>query len=693
MRDHEPVATRMPFLADDGGFTQLGVVLSMLLALSLLSMSVQAYWVRTNSADIQQAADAGALAATNVVDEYLVVARVADAIALSMSLLGLTLYAASAVAACIPFAEGVSAPLSEAAQKVLKQRDTFANKAMDGLDHLQKVLPFLCAANAIAVIQANAEQTNMEAGYVGLAVPVSLEGAGAEIEDDEQTDTSGKKIEQNNDEAQKSSEEAQQAEAAMNAARERGFHADCDESGSQWERAGHLGGLAGAANPRYSSSELWNFDVAIQRAQVYYQTREATEQVQGGGMEELSNSVARMSFYRYAARVVQRAGTYTDAQGTQRVDMPVLPRNTADVRGTALYTEAVYPVSSDGSGLTLHCSTDCPAYGTPAGVGSVSQIDAGTVRECPVCSFSVSDLGSAPAASTNIDNGFEYYYREVALAAADYTKAAGQYEEASQKAKETTQKSVDEYAEALKSLSGRRYDPQPPGRFGCICVVFDGETHSVPNVLTSFVGGGVQIDPRVAISAAMLAPEDPVEGANVISSLLDGVVAAQPEEGSGWVGGAAGWLVSQLIGVWGNLLLAYSNGAEGLEAGTESLLSSIPGVSSTGLSSWARGLIEDTLELVGIQPVKMESYKPVLVNSSHVLAHADGQLDDVLSAARNSYEFVDSEYVVATVQLADGLPTFDVKVALPTGESDGGEMFGEEWGGQMDGTEEVRVWE
>ncbi|MEG1456634.1 MAG: alpha/beta fold hydrolase, partial [Comamonas sp.] len=48
-------------------------------------------------------------------------------------------------------------------------RDSFAAKAADGLNSLQKALPFLCAANAAAVVSANSQKTTPRS-YVGFAV-------------------------------------------------------------------------------------------------------------------------------------------------------------------------------------------------------------------------------------------------------------------------------------------------------------------------------------------------------------------------------------------------------------------------------------------------------------------------------------------------------------------------------------------
>lgn len=656
-----------PFHEDDGGFTQLGVVVALLLTVSLLLTASQAYWVRSNAADIQQAADAGALAAGNVVDGYLVVARVADALVLSLSLLGLTLYAASAVAACIPFAEELSVPLSRGAAEVLRERDRFCDQAIPALDRLQSLLPFLCAENAALVITANATESPLGPTYIGLALPVPLEGASVGFDDDAQVDQAGRDIAENDTEVQASVDASQRDAEKMKSSKAAGFHADCDVSGSQWERASVLADLSATLNPLYTSEELWGFEVAIARARAYYSARIVREVPTDGTIEAKSDSVARLRFYRYALDTVSQGSVNTSPDGVTTVDMPFLPQNTEQMRETSLYTEHVYPLSSDGSGLTLHSCTDCPGYGTPAGTGALSAIDEGTVQECQFCRFSIGDLGKAPAASTSIENGFEYHYKAVAEAARDYSEASRKYAEDSHAARETTSDSLDSYEKALRSLKARRFDPQPPGRYGCVAVVFDAQGHGSPQSL-GVLTGSARLGPRVAVSACMLAPEDPTVGANVITSLLDGLVADAEEGASGTT--EVTRLAATAVGVWGDLLLAYLKGTEGLEKGTQEAVDAIPGVRDSALAGWARDALGQIVGLLGLQPVKMESYRPVLVNTSHVLERQGG-LADVLGAVRTSYEAASADYVLATVTIVEGLPGIEVKLALPASVSDG----------------------
>ena len=142
----------------------MGTAIAVLLVVSLLMTSAQVYWLNSNSADIQFAADAAALSAENAVAEYLVCVQVADGIVLSFSLLGSGLLGVGAVASCIPYADLLAPTIISAGRTVLQMRDTFAREAVEALETLQKGLPFLCAMNASLVTQANAGSSSVDAG-------------------------------------------------------------------------------------------------------------------------------------------------------------------------------------------------------------------------------------------------------------------------------------------------------------------------------------------------------------------------------------------------------------------------------------------------------------------------------------------------------------------------------------------------
>lgn len=133
-------------LRDEDGMTTVGMVVSLLLALSMIFSSAQVYRIQSVSSRVQSVADAGALAAGNVVAEFMVAVRVCDSVALSLSLTSLTSTGLGIVACCVPGGQGVGAKLLEAGARVADARDSFSKTASEGLTRVQKTLPFLAAA-------------------------------------------------------------------------------------------------------------------------------------------------------------------------------------------------------------------------------------------------------------------------------------------------------------------------------------------------------------------------------------------------------------------------------------------------------------------------------------------------------------------------------------------------------------------
>ena len=171
---------------DEEGMTTVGVVLSLLVTLALVFSAGQAYRVGSASSEVQNVADAAALAAQNEVGEFMIVVRVCDAAVLSLSLTSLVATGLGVAALCTPATASASETLLKAGRDVAYARDRFAEKAADGLDRLQRLLPFLAAANAASVASAN---NGASSSYVALALLVPASGkkiavdGAAELED------------------------------------------------------------------------------------------------------------------------------------------------------------------------------------------------------------------------------------------------------------------------------------------------------------------------------------------------------------------------------------------------------------------------------------------------------------------------------------------------------------------------------
>jgi hypothetical protein len=669
-------------------------VVALMLVVALLFTSSQVYWLNSTAGDVQFAADAGALAAENVVAEYLVVARVADAVVLSLSLFGLMVFGIAIVVSCIPYMQEVGAKLMDFGHNVFKARDDCARQASTALDGLQKALPYLCVVNATATISANSFSSGGAASYLGLAIPLPLQGEEVSFPDDSKAQDAEDTIDEDNRRTAERSSAAEDAYQRMQASKLEGYMADCGQTPNycMYERAGRLGLLTGAQNPYFASVELWKFDYAFQRATAYYQARLAAEKPAGSSLDELVRSYARKQLYAYAVERMRSGYAHTDENGVLEAYFPLLPRNNSELRQTTLYTRALFPLDTEG---VLHGSSACPAYqkAGAAGLGSLAAQESGGLGRCEQCGFDINSMGSVANASTVIANGFEYHYRKVAEAANRYMAAAREYSELTSDAKESASEAFDSFSEALKSLGGKRFDPKPPGRNGCIAIALDVSSHRLPALFSSsLVAGNAQLQPRVALSAAALASDNASEGQNILSAFLD--KASDDLGSSSGLHNVLG-AFDGIMDVWGNTLLVYSEGVDSLVKGVGNLLRSIPLVSSTPLANWAEEALTEAIEATGLQGVELSTPKPVLVNSMHVIQAGDSPALDLLGSAKGAYSslpgsgsgslsesifdgllleveqrggaLLDDEITIYTIRFGDlpGLPQIPIKVTLP----------------------------
>jgi hypothetical protein len=671
----------------------VGVIVALTLTLALLFTTAQVYWLNSTAGDAQFVADAGALAAENVVAEYFVVAETADAVVLSLSLFGLLVYGVAIVVSCIPYGQEAGAKLMELGDKVFTTRDDCAQQAAETLNSLQRALPFLAAVNAVQIIEANNFSEAGSADYHGLAILVPWEGEEAGFPDDQKAQESSAEIGQQNEETAELTDAAEAARQQMEQAKLAGYMADCGANPNycMYERVGRLTDLRGARNPWFSSVETWSFDYALARAQDYYRERRAIEQPQNNQLDEMVRSYIRSQYYKYAYDELQRGYSYTSADGVYHGYFPLLASNTAEIRQTHLYTDAVYP--ADASGV-LHGVVACPAYQAAggAGRGSIAQLEAGEYSYCDTCDLRASTLGRVASPSTLIDNGFEYHYRIVAAAAELYQTASSDYAEASGAAQSSAEEAFDSFEEALAALETPRIHPKPPGRNGCIVIVFDFSSHSIPTAFdSSFVQGVSELPPRMAISAAALALDEPSEGNTVLAALLDRTQANG--DGSAWGSGLG--IFDGVLNLWGDVLLTYSNGVEGLCKGVGDFLRAIPLVNATPLASWAEETLRATIIAVGLEGVDLAAPKPVVIYTIHVIRAGDNQALSALGTAKEAYsslpgdgvgnfgtdifdgalveieqqssELFESEITLFTISLGDwpGAPSWPITIQLP----------------------------
>lgn len=603
---------------EQGGFTTIGAACAILVTCALIFGCLWVARSESQAAGVQAVADAAALAAENEVAEFAIAVRVADATLLTLSLTGLSLMGAGSVCCCFPPSAAVGTRLIDAGKAILQKRDSVAKAEHKALNAAQDALSATAQMQAQVVIQENAQELGGTAiGYVELVPEDGPEViVGSYGESDEAVAAVDEHAEELQEAATRAEEESQRAADAL---KEAWLH-DCGAMPDYCmaQRAQTLAGMTGAENPVASSINTWSFAMALHRAQAYYRNRLAHEAPATGGVEECARSALRTRFYAYAVKELSKGYANEPATGVPQINMPLLPRNTAEMKQTELYTEAAYPIA----GGMLHAWPGCPEATGAQGNGSLSQLEAGAYKRCPTCGLDAAALGSVAAASTSIENGFEYHYRIVASCAREYCAAKAAAEPAAEEAKQTLGSILDALKEAFDEAVACRVEAHPPGRFGALAAI--SYTAQGQQGATPFFSGQ---DPGsfAAVSAAVLAED---ESEDVLSSLLDGVAQE--------IGSPLTDAGEAVLGLWSALLNAYKTGVEGLRSGVKKLLDGIPLVGASGLGTWAAEELSSMLEGVGLQPANTGAVKPVVSNTEIVAAKGEGPVAQAVKAAKGA---------------------------------------------------------
>ena len=558
---------------EDGAYTTLSSAVVILVVLTLLFSSTAAIWSMSRAGDTQVAADSGALAGANVVSSYHTAATVVDASILSLGLAGFATIGTGLVAILIPGAEPVAGNMVDTGIEIIKTRNKFAKSASEGLQKIETALPYLIAARATQTVSA---QDTDSVTYTGtaLAVPrtsesdfVALEGS--EISTDAIKDAS-----------------------------------------EDLERAKSLTDLFGVQNPHYASSVTWEPQVALDRAKDYYHWRLTNEKPQGSSVEMKAESAARKAFYTYANAEVDRA--YITENG-DRVSsyIPLLPRNSDEVRATELYTDAVWPTSVNDDKAYLHYGTTCPNYkkGTPSGFASVADYDG--QDKCSKCHFGVLSLGAVAAPSTSIENGFEYHFDKFKDALEDYVDCRNKELELERQTEDEADRAGNAFDTAIKELSGERPRIAPPGRNGVVAFAVSGAISS-PDELNSSFNTAVRLGDRGAISAAVLAPDGATAQNNVLSRFFSTL-----KERSGGVAG----VLDGVMDVWGRLLVGYGDIQGSADELMDEMIKGLGGGSGAlgSIASWLGDTVSASVAALGLEPCDLRLRKPVLTDSANVI--------------------------------------------------------------------------
>lgn len=602
-------------IADDRGITTVSMAICIFLSVALIFSGAQLYRVSSASAEIQEVADACALAAENEVAEFVCAVNVCDALILSFTLFSGTLYGIGIVTACIPPLFGISEKIIEIANRSIDIRDRFYQVSVKSLNTLMKLLPFLSAANAYEIAKANQNGALRADHY---AVSALVPETGVEFKEIEQDalKSIGSSINGNIEEIRDYSQKAEDKAKEALEAKERAFEYDCGNAPSNcmYERASSLSSISVSDNPLYTNVDLWSIEVALNRAKAYYVARASNVESVSGSVESQADAVLRQRFYDYAVEEFSSAYVI-DTDDHFEMDLPHLFRNTSEMRETELYTETIYPITSSEGSRTMHAWSGCPRANSIEGYGSISNLDEGDYVTCPSCRFTVSSLGKVAAASTSIGNGFEYHYEHMREAAQDYEKARSELDPLKRSVKNTVSPLLDAIGNLFEDAATKRLKADPPGKFGAIAMVVN--TAKAPadtGFANTFVKSGTTLGTCAAVSGAALLEDQTSEGSSVITRIISGLK----------IDGALGDALGIAASCWSGMLKTYEDGQNALFSTISSCLDSFSTTTLSGLGDWVSDSMKDVVNAVGLQPADLRSKLPVLLNTSYVAQKDSG---------------------------------------------------------------------
>lgn len=600
------------FINDEGGYTSVAVALALLLSLALAFSLTAGAWAQNRSADAQSVADAAALSGSNVVGSYMTLATTLDACVLTMGITGVVTLGAGLIVSAIPGLSAAGAKTISAGAKILDARQTFATSAAEGLQKLETTLPLIIVARSSATVRANSSESQ---SYVGCAIPYPFVTKSDFSTLDSAIDAT--EIEDIAEQIQAKSDRVKELQDEMKRAQEEGWLADCGDSPrNAYERARKLAGLSSSENPYIASAQDWNFGIALRRAQAYYNKRFASENPGAyGSQEQKTDSVVRRYFFQYAQGQLHK-GTYQEhLDGSVTMNLPRLPYNSAGLKQTPLYYEYLFPYSSTSAGAQIHGTDECASrHGGVAGYMTLQAFDGNGVSPCGECQFYTLSMANVSSASTNIDNGFEHYWRRICDAAEAYKAAADELVQVKRELKELTEKSADLFNKALEILAVPRPKLCPPGAYGCVAAVWRSNEITTPESLATSFTGMLSVGAGGALSAATLAPDENTESSDVLVRLFEQINYEL-------VGTEAG-VLGDIGSLWSGILNTYASAYDGIASATDSILAKIDGIPGSSAASWLCSKIGDLVRAAGFEPADLRVRKPVLTNSQNVLDKA-----------------------------------------------------------------------
>lgn len=599
---------------DESGSTTLTVVLSIAVAICLLSASLQWYWANSSAADIQLAADLGALSYLDIVARTTLFIQVIDVTILSANLLGLLLHGLVVVGGIAsvsqaPLGGGIGASLLakvvEVDKKYVERRKQFVNYLFSAAQTLNSITPFIAFGYARNLIDENntlrTNFNNARYGVIPLAMPAvgTVERLSGFSKDAEMLDTVTSAHDKNTVQAQK----VKNLQEKLDAAKHRCFDFDIYKQTTNYA----LWHVEEAVN---------DFKQGLERMRVSMENAKNTlvpiEASSLPARARLDDAFKRDE-ESVAQKVVQRMNI-AFGSGAPDGASPV----TSDMVFAEFDQQTIYLVDhGQGERKAYHKTLSCSGlYNAQNPVNQTTIASVMGVTDHPPCSLCLPLNWQSVQTWKSTVKPLIDAWNEEAAALQEYADISGQLELEKQKLQNESVDALGKLlAHAREILAADRIRYLPPGRRGVICLAYSmGKQTPPPLTLAALTrSANEKPDMQIALAGARLKP-----AAN--TDRIRDLMRAQRSfyNGSNTTFGTGVFkfldqdsgLYNQLSALWISITEFFISGSKA----TDAVFDQLP----WGIGDIAGEFIRRVTALAGISKPDLNYYRPFLVNTAQV---------------------------------------------------------------------------
>lgn len=628
---------------NDEGSTALTVVVSLALVVALVAFCMQWYWVNSSSADVQFMADMGAVGAADAIAKTVSVIQVIDAVMMSLNLFGLVVHATVLVAGVAsvvgaPVGGAAMAPFLEQAitfdKDFVKARRKFSDAVYGATQKISDAAPYLALGYASNLVAQNASTRASfnQADYHVLTIPFPAKGVvtRSDFPDDEGDLISS--IEKTSNSNTSDAEDLKVLEAKLQTAIDECYSADIYKTigvpRSRWNPSQSLADFQG---------ELEEVTDRVQAADYAADPIDESSQSARSSLEEIYDRDLTSVSDSVCPLIRDAIGEAPAGDG---------PMTSIQVDTGALYSawtgQQVHLLGHEvGQRKAYHSDRECSGLANASQV--LQTVDISAVygdADHPPCSLCRPFSWAAIRTWRQYSSSFLEAWNTEASAIGDYEEIRARIKEKSQAMQERTRDGFDElFMVAEKYLKGDRITYEPAGSRGILCIAYASGARTMPGFTLSKITGtkNVQLGPQIALAASKIMPAKGLYDVKAGVSTTNDYLRSD----SGRLGGLIYTLIdgddsmfSALSSIWVKCTKVFTNSDKSLTG----MFSSLP----WGIGTIADSFMSRLVNLAGVEPPDMRSYKPFLVNTATIgdpsRSDVEGRFFTALRASKKALE-------------------------------------------------------